>query len=59
MVMQVSFTYNEQRATQFQKQRQLSQAPLHTSSRRTYEQLRAHIRAGLSEMDTRFHELSI
>lgn len=59
MVIRMSFTYNEQRATQFQKQRQLSQAPLHTSSRRTYEQLRASIRAGLSDRDSRFHELSI
>jgi GntR family transcriptional regulator len=55
----MSFTYNEQRAAQFQKQRQLSQATLHTSSRRTYEQLRAFIRAGLSNADSRFHELSI
>ncbi|MFT4042341.1 MAG: GntR family transcriptional regulator [Gordonia sp. (in: high G+C Gram-positive bacteria)] len=55
----MSFAYNQQRATEFQKQRLLSRAPLHTSSRRTYEQLRASIRAGLADTDTRFHELSI
>ncbi|ROQ39708.1 GntR family transcriptional regulator [Frondihabitans sp. PhB188] len=56
----MSYTFNEQRAAQFQKQRQLQQAPLHTSSRRTYEQLRASIRAGIADAENnRFHELSI
>jgi GntR family transcriptional regulator len=55
----MSFTHNEQRAAAFQRQRQQAQQTLHTSSRRTYEQLRASIRAGLSGEDTQFRELDI
>ena len=33
----MSFTYNEQRASEFQRRRALNQSPLHTSTRRTYD----------------------
>jgi len=55
----MSFTHNELRAVEFQRQRLLSQPTLHTSSRRTYEQLRASIRVGLTDPDTQFRELTI
>jgi len=55
----MSFTQNELRAVEFQRQRLLSQPTLHTSSRRTYEQLRASIRVGLTHPDTQFRELTI
>lgn len=55
----MSFTHNELRAVEFQRQRLLSQPTLHTSSRRTYEQLRASIRVGLTDPETQFRELTI
>ncbi|WEO77241.1 UTRA domain-containing protein [Cryobacterium sp. SO2] len=55
----MSFTYNEQRASVFQRHRTLNQTPLHTSTRRTYEQLRSVIRAGLATRTSNLEELTI
>ncbi|MGY4858646.1 UTRA domain-containing protein [Cryobacterium sp. AP23] len=55
----MSFTYNEQRASVFQRRRTLNQTPLHTSTRRTYEQLRSVIRAGLATRASNLEELTI
>ena len=55
----MSFTYNEQRASDFQRRRALSQSPLHTSTRRTYEQLRSVIRTGLATRSSHLQELTI
>jgi len=55
----MSFTYNEQRASVFQRRRTLNQTPLHTSTRRTYEQLRSVIRAGLATRSSNLEELTI
>jgi GntR family transcriptional regulator len=55
----MSFTYNEERASVFQRRRTLNQTPLHTSTRRTYEQLRSVIRAGLAFRASNLEELTI
>jgi GntR family transcriptional regulator len=55
----MSFLYNEQRASEFQRRRALNQRTLHTSTRRTYEQLRSVIRTGLAMRSGHLQELTI
>ncbi|MGL3198873.1 MULTISPECIES: UTRA domain-containing protein [Curtobacterium] len=55
----MSFLHVEQRAAEFQRARSMTRAPQHTSTRRTYEQLRSVIRAGMSARSNRLQELTI